>query len=139
MKTIVDTTIWSLALRRKPAQLNHKEQAIVKELAELIWENRVLLIGIVRQEILSGIKDPLVFKRVRDKLRAYPDEPIVKEDYEYAAECYTLCRSAGIASSPIDMLLCALSIRLNAPIFTLDKDFHHYEKHLPCHLYVSRT
>lgn len=139
MKTIVDTTIWSLALRRKPAQPNPEEQAIVKEFAELIRENRVLLIGIVRQEVLSGIRDQTVFKHVRDKLRAFPDAPILKEDYEYAAECYTLCRAAGVASSPIDMLLCALSIRLNAPIFTMDKDFHHYEKRLPFHLYVPRT
>ena len=45
-----------------------------------------------------------------------------------AAECYNICRSAGIQGSHIDFLICAFAERENAPIFTTDKDFFHYAK-----------
>jgi len=66
MKVLVDTCIWSLALRRK----NHSATRIeIIELHELIKEVRVQLIGPVRQEILSGIKSKQQFSKLK---RYYP-------------------------------------------------------------------
>ena len=48
---IVDTSVWSLALRRKqPAS-----DAINAELARLIDEGEALIAGLIRQELLSGV------------------------------------------------------------------------------------
>ncbi|NCP02896.1 MAG: hypothetical protein GW861_05895 [Deltaproteobacteria bacterium] len=60
MKTIVDTCIWSLALRRNETTSSD----IVDELSELISEVRVQLIGPIRQELLSGIKSTTQFNKL---------------------------------------------------------------------------
>lgn len=68
MKVLVDTTIWSLALRRK--ERTPEEDVLVDELSELVQELRVVLIGPVLQEVLSGIPDPDVFETVKTHLSA---------------------------------------------------------------------
>ncbi len=55
MNVIVDTVIWSLALRR---QTSNKQQDITNQLQELIHNNQVSILGAIRQEVLSGIKSP---------------------------------------------------------------------------------
>jgi hypothetical protein len=54
MKVLVDTSVWSLSLRRSLPSDN----AEVSELIELIKEVRIQMIGPVRQEILSGGQKP---------------------------------------------------------------------------------
>lgn len=133
MKLLVDTSVWSLALRRKPRDLSASERALVLLLRELIHEGFTVLIGIVRQEILSGVSDD-TFDRLREYLRDFDDEPTIIEDFEEGARCRNRCVSAGIASSTTDMLICAVAIRLDLPIFTTDADFTRYAKHLPLRL-----
>ena len=55
MNVLVDTSIWSLALRQNIESLNTTEKFLVAELSELIREGRARLIGLVRRELLSGI------------------------------------------------------------------------------------
>lgn len=50
MNVLVDTSVWSLALRRAPRNLSSAEKAIVAEVAGLIDEGGAKLIGLVRQE-----------------------------------------------------------------------------------------
>ncbi len=50
---LVDTSVWSLALRRKPEHLSPREQLLVAEWSELVREGRVQMIGPIRQELLS--------------------------------------------------------------------------------------
>jgi hypothetical protein len=57
MMVLVDTPVWSLALRRKPDDLNPRQRQLTETLAELIREGRVQLLGPVRQELLSGIRE----------------------------------------------------------------------------------
>ena len=73
MTVIVDTSIWSIALRREAVALTKAETTVKRELADLIEEGNVVLFGIVRQEILSGIKRSDQFERLRQSLRAFPD------------------------------------------------------------------
>lgn len=138
MIVIVDTPVWSLALRRRHGDLSETESVLRHEFTELIREGRVLLLGPVRQEILSGIRDAAQFRRLRDSLRAFPDEPLTAEDFEQAASFNNDCRRAGIAGSAIDFLLCAVADRRSAAIFTTDQDFVHFAKRLPIHLHKSR-
>lgn len=70
-KVLVDTSVWSLALRRRRQQLNAEEWELVHELARLIGEGLVVMVGPVRQELLSGLRDDHAFERLRDHLRAW--------------------------------------------------------------------
>ena len=105
MNILVDTCIWSLALRRSAPQ----DVAEVIELRELVCEQRVLLLGIVRQEILSGIRDELNFNRLRDHLRAFVDVQLETIDFECAADFCNICRKNGIQGSNADFLICAVA------------------------------
>ena len=93
-----------------------------------------MLVGAVRQELLSGTPDPNAFDRLREHLRDFLDEPPTVDDYEDAARCNNVCRSAGIATSQVDMLLCAIARRLEIPVLTTDGDFDRYALHLSVRL-----
>ncbi|NQT60372.1 MAG: PIN domain-containing protein [Bacteroidetes bacterium] len=126
MKVLVDTSVWSLAFRKK--SLTDEELKIIKELKELIYELRVLLIGPIRQELLSGISDEVKFKNLKEKMRAFDDLEILPEDYENAAEIFNKCRRNGIQGSQIDYLICSVAKNNNLSIFTTDKDFDNYKE-----------
>jgi predicted nucleic acid-binding protein len=131
---IVDTPIWSLALRRKSADLAAAERRLTQLLFQIVDEGRAQLLGSVRQELLSGLREESQFRRLRDLLRDFPDSPIETEDYEEAARASNQCRRLGITTSPIDMLICAVAIHHDWEIFTTDGDFAHYESVLKIRL-----
>jgi predicted nucleic acid-binding protein len=133
MKVLVDTAIWSLALRRKPRPENDATRI---ELASLVEDGRVAMIGPIRQELLSGIKERAQFDRLREHLRAFPDTEILPDDYEDAAALFNRCRDQGIQGSNTDFLICAIAVRNDFSIFTTDEDFTHFAKVLPIVLYT---
>lgn len=126
MKVLVDTSVWSLALRRRAPS-----DPVVDVLHQLIAAGRAAMVGPVRQEILSGIRDAATFHRLRDRLTSFPDETIVTADYEQAAEFFNACRERGLQGSNTDFLLCAVSIRHRMPLLTTDNDFLSYAKVIP--------
>jgi len=132
VKVLVDTSVWSLALRRRAPAAS----GAVEEFRRLVIAGRVAVIGAIRQEILSGVRDRAAFEQLRDRLRAFPDQPLGPEDYERAAEHYTTCRAAGIQGSNTDFLICAVSERHALPILTTDVDFKRYAAVLPIALYA---
>jgi predicted nucleic acid-binding protein len=130
MKVLVDTSVWSLALRRRaPAHPS------VEELRHLVNQGRVAMLGPIRQELLSGLRDRAVFRQLRDHLRAFGDEPLDHEDYERAAEHFNTCRAAGVQGSNTNFLLCAVAERRAFPILTTDADFRRYAELLPVRLH----
>ena len=138
MNVLVDTSVWSLALRRKTASLKATEKFIVAELSELVREGRARLIGLVRQELLSDIKTTEQYEKLRLHLRSFPDEPIDTSDHEEAAKAGSRCRGKGIVVSIIDVLLCAVAIKREWAIFTTDPDFTNYMKVLPISIHAVR-
>ena len=122
MKVLVDTSIWSLALRRRggPAKPNDEEKCLVALLVEAIRDGRVLVAGHVRQEVLSGIATLEQFAEVKTKLDPFPDQPIGSEDCIEAARLYNLCRRRGVECGAVDMLLCALAYRNEWTILARD-------------------
>ena len=134
MLVLVDTPIWSLALRRSSAHLNPREQRLTAALRELIRDGRAQLIGPVRQELLSGIRREAAFRKLRDQLRSFDEPPLDVNDYEEAARIHNQRRSRGIAGSAIDFLLCAAASRRDWQIFTTDHDFGRYATLLPLNL-----
>jgi predicted nucleic acid-binding protein len=135
MTVLVDTPVWSLALRRKSADLNARERALSGALAELIREGRVSMMGAIRQELLSGIREEERFQRLRNYLRAFEEPGIEILDYEEAARMHNLCRGRGIAGSAVDFLICAVAQRRGWHIFTTDRDFERYGRVLGLKLY----
>ncbi|MCD6116228.1 PIN domain-containing protein [bacterium] len=131
MKILVDTCIWSLALRRNR---NNKDPS-VSVLKDLINDALVQMIGPIRQEILSGIKIKNQFDHLKKYLSAFPDLFLETEDYELAAEYFNINRQKGIQGSNTDFLICSVSSRYKLPIFTNDKDFISYQKNIPIILF----
>jgi predicted nucleic acid-binding protein len=134
VNVLVDTSVWSLALRRR----RPTRAAETSELAELIREGRVSLLGPVRQELLSGIGDEKQYAVLRDHLRAFPDVELVPADYEEAATFFNRCRARGVQGSNTDFLICAAAARRQFDILTTDADFRHFAKLLPIRLHAPR-
>lgn len=134
MSVLVDTCIWSLAFRRK----NNGYNEHIQELNLLISEYRALIIGPIRQEILSGINNLQQFNKLRKALTTFPDLNILTSDYEQAAEFFNLIRSKGIQGSMIDFLICAVANRDDLFIYTADNDFSHFKKYIPIKLHSPR-
>ena len=129
---IVDTSVWSLALRRRrPAT-----DVVTTELARLIDQGDALIAGPIRQELLSGIATQAQFKLLSGRLQAFPDIPIETADYERAALCFNQCRARGIQGSNTDYLICALALRLDVPVFSVDRDFTRYARILHVRLHT---
>lgn len=126
MQVLVDTPIWSLALRRRTADLNPGERLLSTALQELIRDGRAELVGPVRQELLSGLRHETSFKKLRDQLRAFEEPRLDVADYEEAARIHNQCRSKGIAGSAVAFLICATASRRDWEIFTTDRDFTRY-------------
>ncbi len=121
MKLLVDASVWSLALHRKnTASLSPEEQKLKAQLVQAIQDGRVAMIGLLRQEILSGIKDKAQFDRVKAGLDPYLDEPINTADHEYAARVYNECRSQGVAAGTVDILLCTVAVRRGCEVLSAD-------------------
>jgi predicted nucleic acid-binding protein len=135
VNVLVDTSVWSLALRRA----RKIDDALPRELAELIQEGRVIMIGPVRQELLSGIKSKPQFEQLRDHLRAFPDLELDSSDYEDAAEAYNRCSERGIQGSNTDFLICAVATRRDLGVFTTDGDFKRYARVLNVRLHELRS
>jgi predicted nucleic acid-binding protein len=138
MNVLVDTSVWSLAFRR-PRASSRGDDRVIEELGELIREGRALLMGPIRQELLSGLTDAGQVKDLRDRLRAFNDLSINGVDYERAAECFNTRRRAGIQGSHVDFLICSVAIANSASIFTTDNDFRSYAKHIPITLHEPRA
>jgi len=136
MNVLVDTCVWSAALRRRsPGPL---ERGLVTEMAELIGEKRVVVIGAVRQEVLCGIRNADQFAAVRDRLRSFPDLALDERDHEEAASLFNACRRRGIQGSNTDFLICAVAMGHGLSVFTTDSDFLVYRRVLGVVLHEPR-
>ena len=104
MMVLADTSIWSVALRRTHQDLASIQKQQARILQELISEGRVQLWAVVRQELLSGIRRPEQFARLREHLRSFSDVSLDREDYERAAEMNNTCRAMGLIGGVIDLI-----------------------------------
>jgi len=129
MKILVDTCIWSQVLRHKNPNLE-----LVKKLKNLIIDGRVVIIGPIQQELLSGISDTLQLNKLKETLSYFEDITLRTEHFVKAAEFSNICRKKGIQGSTTDFLICAVAYLQNFIIFTTDSDFENYKKYLPIKL-----
>jgi len=128
MKTIIDTRAWSAVLRR------NGRSSLGPLIDRLIVTSGVQMLGVIRQELLSGIRARERFQKLQRQLEPFPDLPVETEDHVAAAEIFNVCRAKGVQGSQIDMLICAVSIKHKIPILTLDTDFKRYARYVPLDL-----
>lgn len=124
MKILVDTNIWSTVLR-KP-QTN--QSVVLYHFKSIITSGHCAIIGPIRQEILSGIRDKKTFIKLREYLSVFEDEVLTQSDYENAATVFNDCRASGITISAIDALIISICKNHDLKLYTHDKDFVMYAK-----------
>lgn len=139
MNVLVDTSVWSLAFRRRAHQLNPAETAVVAELSELIREGRARIIGLIRQELLSGISSAMQYEKLRTALQAFADEPVTTTDHEAAAKAGNAYRAKGISVSLVDILISTVALERSWSVFTTDPDFEAIAKVARLKLHKPRS
>jgi hypothetical protein len=117
---IIDTSVWSEALRRKKNSVNSSETVVRKIIGD---EDEIVIIGIILQEILSGISNEKLFEEIKNILDDFIYLDITKNDYVFAAELRNKCKSKGVIAGSIDFLIAAIAIRNELQLVTFDKDF----------------
>lgn len=138
MIVLVDTCVWSLALRRSRKHVNIEEARTLDLLKGLVLDGRARMLGLVRQELLSGIQHKEQFNNILTVTRTFADTPVEVAEYELAAMAFNTCRTAGIAGNPVDLLLCAVAQSRGWAVLSTDKDFPRYQKHVPFTLLAIR-
>ena len=131
---LVDTCVWSAALRRKKAPATPEEAIMLKR---LIQQHRAVMIGPILQEVLTGIRHEVQFTGLQTKLAAFKLLSITPADYMQAARYSNTFRSKGIQGSHTDFLIAAMGIKYQIPVFTTDNDFAHYQAHIPVQLFAQ--
>jgi hypothetical protein len=117
---LVDTSVWSLALRRDPPA---REPAVDRLREALSNGDQVLMTGLVLQELLEGFAGPRAREAILDRFAALPLLVPDRADHVAAAEIRNTCRRAGIQVGTIDALLAQLCIRHDLLMLTTDRDF----------------
>ena len=128
MTLLVDTSVWSLALRRDATASAPQVRALRDALegAEM-----VVTTGLVLQELLQGFAGPRARSDIIDRFAALPFLSPDREDHVEAAEIRNRCRRAGVQVGTIDALLAQLCIRHDLTLLTTDKDFVRAASHSP--------
>ncbi len=126
MKVLVDTSVWSLALRRQNGTRN-KEADVLRMLIE--GGEDILLIGIILQEVLQGIKRQSDFDALKRYFEAFPLIQLSRDDYIRAAALKNNLIRKGIQTSTVDALIASTAITHGCILFSADKDFQQIAKH----------
>jgi predicted nucleic acid-binding protein len=124
---LVDTSVWSLFLRRKKE--NNHNPYVMQLRYHLESEDCIHLTGPILQELLDGIKEKKQFELLREYVEPFPLIQLQREDFIEAARLRNHCRSRGIQAGPVDFLISASCLLRNYPLLTADQDFHHIAAH----------
>lgn len=120
MTLLVDTSVWSLALRRD-ALASEPEVDQLKD--ALLGADVVVTTGLVLQELLQGFSGPKSRAQIIERFASLPLRQPDREDHVAAAEVRNVCRRAGIQIGTIDALIAQLCIRHNLTLLSTDNDF----------------
>lgn len=127
MNLVVDTSVWSLVLRR--TRIDDSNSYVQNFRTHLELNNRLFLTGNILQELLDGLRSPKQFDRLLELLEPFPLLEIHRSTYVAAAKLRTVCRAKGVLAGPIDFLIAAACCRYGYPLLTADRDFSRIAKH----------
>lgn len=132
---LVDTSVWSLALRRdRPRRNRH-----VRRFQEALVDGEVVLTGVVLQEVLQGVLVGPTKDRLVAQLSKLPLLVPSRDDHLLAAEFFTACRRNGVQLATVDALLAALCVRRDLAMLSTDKDFIHASRHINLMIWPEGT
>jgi len=124
----VDTSVWSLALRRdRPRDIS--EVLALRQALE--GGAPIVTTGLILQELLQGFAGPRARNDIIDRFAALPLLAPDRQDHIDAAELRNRCRRAGLQIGTIDALLAQLCIRHDLTLLTTDNDFVLATSHCP--------
>jgi predicted nucleic acid-binding protein len=130
MSVLVDTSVWSLALRRDRPPPGRETEA----LRASIERGDVCLLGVILQEVLQGFPSTDRTHKLVELLAPFPLLALHRGDYVYAAEIRNRCRFKGLAVSTIDAQIAAAAINHRCALLTVDRDFAGIARHFPLRL-----
>lgn len=133
MTLFVDTSVWSLALRRDGPALVPEIDALA---AALRNGETLVTSGLVLQELLQGFSGPRARAAIIERFAALPLVTPQRHDHIEAAELRNLCRRAGIQVGTIDALLAQLCIHHGLEMLTTDRDYTHIARHCSLRLWA---
>lgn len=120
MRVLVDTSVWSLSLRKK----SPSGHPAVNKLTNLLESGEeTFLTGLILQEILQAFKTDAAFSKIRRYLEPFPILEMHRDDYIASARLYRICASKGIVTSTADCQIAAAAIRNGCNLLTTDVDF----------------
>ncbi len=130
MNVFVDTSVWSLALRRDGSA--DPEISLLER--SLAGGDIVITTGLILQELLQGFHGPKSRERIIQSFSLLPGITPEVEDHIEAAALRNTCRRKGVQVGTIDALIGQLCIRHSLQLLTTDGDFEHMAKHVPLSL-----
>ena len=120
MKLFVDTSVWSLALRRDTAP---DHPAVTRLGDALIRGEHLFTTGLVLQELLQGFRGPQAAESIIERFAALPCVAPTRADHVEAASLRNACRRRGVQVGTIDALLASLCIAHALVMLSTDRDF----------------
>jgi predicted nucleic acid-binding protein len=127
VNVLVDTSVWSIALRRDRVAPTRETDA----LRAAVERGAVFLLGVILQELLQGFPSPDRTRRLIEHLSPFPLLSLHRGDYIYAAEIRNRCRFKGLPISTIDAQIAAAAINHHCALLTLDQDFARLARYYP--------
>ena len=134
MTLLVDTSVWSLALRRDAAG-NEPEVLALRE--ALMGSDVVVTTGLVLQELLQGFSGPTAREQLVERFASLPLLQPDREDHIAAADLRNACRRAGVQLGTVDALLAQLCMRHDLTLLSTDKDFVHAAQHCALRIWAQ--
>jgi predicted nucleic acid-binding protein len=129
----VDTSVWSLALRRDEP---HDVPVVSVLRHALEGGESIVITGLILQELLQGFTGPRARKDIIERFSALPMLTPDRHDHIDAADLRNRCRRAGLQIGTIDALLAQLCIRHRMTLLTTDKDFVGIAAHCPLQVWA---
>ena len=120
MSLFVDTSVWSLALRRDAAERGPEVATLTRALER---SEPIYITGLVLQELLQGFAGPKSREQIIERLAALPLLVPDRRDHINAAELRNGCRRAGVQIGTVDALLAQLCIHHGLTMLSTDNDF----------------
>lgn len=134
MSLLVDTSVWSLAIRRD----RPPETAEVEHLARTIRTGQpIASTGLILQELLQGAVAAATRTAIVDRFDALTMLVPTTADHVAAAELSNTCRRRGVQLKTIDALIAQLCIAHDLTLLTADADFRHAAQHVPLRVWAA--
>lgn len=135
MKVLVDTSVWSLVMRRDVPSVH----SAVDFLDEAVEREEIVTTGLILQELLQGFHGPRARREILERFATVPLIVPQREDHIVAADLRNECRRHGVQIDTVDALLAQLCITHDLVMLTNDNDFTHLARYAPLKLWPGST